>query len=104
MFGGKSLYSEGVLFAIEAFDQVWIKADDETKPRFEAVGSAPFTYEGKSKAVTMPYWRLPESALEEPEEAARWARLGLEAARRAQAKKSKPKPARARARAPAKGR
>ena len=87
MFGGKGIYSNGLVFALEAYDQVWIKADDETRPVFEAAGSNQFSYESKGRTVKLPYWRLPDAALEEPDEAARWARLGIATAlRRSEAK------------------
>ena len=82
MFGGKGIYLHGLVFALDAFDQVWIKADDESQAAFEAAGSVQFSYDGKNRTVKLPYWRLPDAALEEPDEAARWARLGIAAARR----------------------
>jgi len=82
LFGGKGIYRDGLVFALEAFDRVWIKVDEETQPLFAAAGSEPFTYQGRNRTVTLPYWSLPEAALDDPDEAARWARLGLEVSRR----------------------
>ena len=92
LFGGKGIYRDGLVFALEAFDRVWIKVDEETQPLFEAQGSQPFTYQGKSRTVSLPYWSLPEAALEEPEEAARWANLGIAASRRKAAARPPAKP------------
>jgi DNA transformation protein len=39
----------------------------------------------------MSYWRVPDSALDDPDEAAGWGRLALEAARRSAAAKKKPR-------------
>ena len=86
MFGGKGLYADGLIFGLLAFGRIWIKADGETEERFRQAGSSPFIYEGKSRPVAMPYWNLPDEALDDPEQVAVWARLGREAAvRRARA-------------------
>ncbi|MDQ0393797.1 TfoX/Sxy family protein [Labrys monachus] len=83
LFGGVGLYSEGRVFALGAFEQIWIKADAQTIPLFQQAGSAPFTYQGRTRTVTLPYWSLPDEALDDPEQALKWARLGLAASRRA---------------------
>lgn len=90
MFGGAGLYCDGLIFAIVADGLAWIKGDDTNRAAFEEVGSERFTYDARGKPMQMNYWRLPDAALDDPDEATRWARLGLEAARRAAAKK-KPK-------------
>ena len=84
LFGGVGLYSNGSVFALGAFDQIWIKADAETAPLFEQAGSRPFTYQGKNRAVKLPYWSLPDEALDDPDQALKWARMGLAASMRAQ--------------------
>jgi DNA transformation protein len=40
-------------------------------------GSSQWVYDGKarSKPVAMPYWSIPEAALDDPEELAKWVRL-----------------------------
>ena len=89
MFGGHGVYADDLFFALEADGEIYLKADDATKPQFAAAGSKPFVYQGKSKPVTMSYWRLPEDALEDEDALRHWAALGLEAARRAAAGKTK---------------
>jgi DNA transformation protein len=84
MFGGQGIYAGETIFALEAFGDIWLKADDETRPLFEAAGSRPFAYETRNgKNAVMSYWRLPDEAADDPEATARWARLALDAARRA---------------------
>ena len=83
LFGGVGVYSDGFVFALGAFDEIWIKADDETQPLFEEAGSRRFTYRGKTRQVQLPYWSLPDAALDDPDEALKWARLGLAASGRA---------------------
>ena len=90
MFGGYSLQSDGVTFAMIFRDTLYLKTDDQTRAAFDAEGGAPFTY-GKKDGSTaaIPYHTLPEAALDDGDEALRWARLALEAAWRAQKPKTK---------------
>jgi DNA transformation protein and related proteins len=92
LFGGFGLYSQGWVFAIIGFDQIWIKADAQTVLLFEQAGSKPFTYMGDNKIVALPYWSLPDQAIDDPDEALKWARLGLAASMRAPKKRRTPKP------------
>jgi DNA transformation protein len=91
MFGGAGVYSGGRMFGLIADDQLYIKADDLTRPEFERAGSGPFTYDPGNgrKPTMMGYWRLPAGAEDDPAETERWARLGLAAAERAGAPKPK---------------
>jgi DNA transformation protein and related proteins len=93
MFGGKGIYSDGMIIAIElSAGEILFKADAESAPRFAAAGCRQWTYEGKNAPAVMPYWTVPDSALDDPEELAVWARLAREAAvRAANAKPAKPK-------------
>ena len=74
MFGGASIYADGILFALVADDVLYLKADQVTKARFEAEGLGPFTYEGKTGPVSMPYWRAPDRLFDEPDEMLEWSR------------------------------
>jgi DNA transformation protein len=91
MFGGQGIYAGDVMFALEAGGELYLKADDSLVPAFQAAGSRPFIYEREGRAAQMSYWRLPDGAVDDPEEAARWGRLALEAATRAAARKPKPR-------------
>jgi DNA transformation protein len=77
MFGGTGIYAEGVMFALEAYGTLYVKADAALAARLTAQGSQPFTYKGKGKPIRMSYWQLPETALDDPDEAADWARAAL---------------------------
>ncbi len=90
MFGGRGVYAERFCFAIESLGEVFLKADAETHAAFSAAGSSPFVYNARGKPMTTSFWLLPSAAYDEPDELVRWARLGLEAARRAAAAKAKP--------------
>ena len=58
-----------------------LKADAETAPAFVEAGCRQWTYIGSrhGKEVAMPYWSVPDSAVDDPDEMARWARLAFEA-------------------------
>ncbi|WP_077961152.1 TfoX/Sxy family protein [Ensifer adhaerens] len=82
MFGGKGIYCQGVIFALEVDGEILLKGDEQTAPEFEAAGSRQWAYDGKGKPVKMPYWSIPEDAFDDPDEMARWVRLAYEAALR----------------------
>jgi DNA transformation protein len=86
MFGGRGIYRDGVMFALEARGELYLKADRRIEATFRDLGSRPFTFARRDgRTSTMSYWLLPESALDDPDEAAELARLALAAARRAKA-------------------
>ncbi len=79
MFGGLGIYSEGTIFAvIGPEDALLLKARGQLAKDLAAEGSEQWAYEGKSgKPSRMPYWTLPDAALDDPEEACMWARRSL---------------------------
>ncbi len=86
MFGGKGIYHLGRIIAIELGGEIMLKGDAVTAPQVEAAGGRRWTYEGKKgKPVAMPYWSIPESAYDDPDEMAAWVRLAYEAALRVDA-------------------
>lgn len=83
MFGGKGIYFDGLIVALDLGDEIMLKADGQSAPQFAAAGCRQWTYDGKGRAVAMPYWSIPDSAFDDPDEMARWTRLAFEAALRA---------------------
>ena len=80
MFGGKGIYHHGVIFALELHDELMLKADAQTAPLFAEAGARQWSYEGKTgKPVLMPYWSVPDEALDDPDVMGKWARLAYEA-------------------------
>lgn len=81
MFGGKGIYHDGVIIAVVIRGELRLKADAETAPQFADAGSTQWTYIGSrhGKEVAMPYWSVPDSAIDDPDEMAKWARLAYEA-------------------------
>ncbi len=86
MFGGWGIYANEHFIAIIAFDQLYLKADAQTRPQFEAAGCAPFQYEREGQLARLAYFVAPEDAMESPALMAPWARLALDAALRAKVK------------------
>ncbi|KRD64634.1 TfoX/Sxy family protein [Ensifer sp. Root278] len=82
MFGGKGIYCQGIIFALEVDGEILLKGDEQTAPTFEAAGSRQWAYDGKGKPVKMPYWSIPDDAFDDPDEMARWVRLAYQAALR----------------------
>jgi DNA transformation protein len=91
MFGGGGVYAGGVMFGLVAGDVLYFKGDEATSAPYDAEGMGPFIYEGRSGAVKMPYWRVPERLLDEPDELIQWARAALDVAQRTAAPKAKRK-------------
>jgi DNA transformation protein len=88
MFSGGAVSVHGATFALILRDELWIKVDAETDAAFAEAGSERFSYSRKDgRVVDVAYRRLPETAMDDPDEALTWARLGLQAADRAALKK-----------------
>jgi DNA transformation protein len=84
MFGGQGVYQGELMFALVASDELYLKVDDESIGFFRGLGSRPFAYETRDRRKSvMSYWLIPESALDDPDEAAELANMALAAARRA---------------------
>lgn len=88
MFGGAGIYAEGIMFGLLFDDVLYLKADDETRPLFEAENLEAFSYVAKgNKRVSMGYFRAPDEAMESPQLMLPWARNALGAALRNAKKK-----------------
>ncbi len=89
MFGGHGVFCDGLMFGLLADGELYLKVNAETEPAFADAGSEPFVYDKAGTPVAMRYWRLPECAVDDPEETLRWARMAYAAAVTA---RRKPKP------------
>jgi DNA transformation protein len=92
MFGGVGLYAEGVMFGLIDDDVIYLKVDEALKADLAAAGSRSWIYiERKGPKAGIPqetsYWSLPESALDDPEEARAWGLRSLSVARAIKAAK-----------------
>ncbi len=85
MFGGAGVYYDGRMFALLADNEIYLKADRINDPKFNAHDCPPFHYDkGTGEIMTMSYRAMPEAAFDDADQALAWARLGIEAAARAQ--------------------
>ncbi len=91
MFGGHGLYSGDAMFGLEAFGELYLKADESSKAAFQEAGAKQFVYEGSGgKKSSMNYWAPPAEILEDPDAFQQLLSLSLEAAEKAfQSKKKK---------------
>ena len=86
MFGGAGVYAEGLMFALIADETIYLKADAALKAELTREGCGPFIWTPANgpragEKVEMGYWRLPDSALDDPDLAVQWARKALRVAR-----------------------
>jgi DNA transformation protein len=88
MFSGFGISADGTNFALALRGGLYLRADEQSIPRFEAEGSKPFSYQTRAKTITVAsYWTLPERLYDDPEEMTDWARASLAAAQRAALRK-----------------
>jgi DNA transformation protein len=96
MFGGYGIYRQGLMFALVADDVLYLKVDDRNRPSYQAAGMGPFTYDGKSKTVTLPYWEAPSELFDDDDAMIEWAKSAFGAALRAHKPKKPARPAKKR--------
>jgi DNA transformation protein and related proteins len=93
MFGGHGLYMDDVMFGLIAYDKLYLKTDDQTRPDFEKAKSEPFTFESARKGlVVTSYWQCPADALKDARKLRQWVGKAYKAAQRVKAAKPKRKP------------
>ncbi|MCB5187060.1 TfoX/Sxy family protein [Methylobacillus caricis] len=85
MFGGYGLYHDGLMFGLVAEDTLYLKADDESRPHFEALDLPCFEYLKQGRKIKMSYYQAPADMLEDREQASIWAKRAYAAALRAKA-------------------
>ena len=91
MFGGYGIYHDGLMFALVADDELYLKADQRTVAEFVQQQLPQFEYEQRGKRIKMSYYLAPEGIYDDPELARDWATRAFEAALRAQRAKEKVK-------------
>ncbi|MFC3717417.1 TfoX/Sxy family protein [Luteimonas soli] len=82
MFGVRGVYLDGLMVALVADGQVYLKADAENLPAFEATGSLPYAFRSKQRTITSSYWSVPAEALDSSRSLEPWITGALQAARR----------------------
>ena len=87
MFGGFGIYVDGRIVAIADDGVLYLKADDQNRPRFETAGMEPFRpFPGRDTAMS--YYQVPADALDDPRRLLALARTSLEAAGRSAARQA----------------
>jgi DNA transformation protein and related proteins len=89
MFGGYGIYKDGLMFALVADDQLYLKADEGNRAAFEANGLTAFTYSGRGRPIQMSYYEAPSEGLDDPEILCDWAGQAYAAALRARMPKGR---------------
>jgi DNA transformation protein and related proteins len=79
MFGGAGLYRDGVMFALIANDDVYLKVNEANLGDFVKASSRQFK-PFEHKKATMPYYQIPDELLENTEELALWLDKAFKAA------------------------
>ncbi len=82
MFGGWGIFCDDLMFSLVASDELYIKADDDNRDKFEAAGCEKFGYMKQGKRQHLSYYRCPAEAFDDAEMLQGWAREGLDAALR----------------------
>jgi DNA transformation protein len=92
MFGGHGLFLDGLMFALIADNELYLKADAESRKAFVDLGLQPFTYHKQGKPMALSYYQAPETCLDSLDEMTRWGNVAFAAALRA-SRGSKPRSA-----------
>src|SRR5260221_4801217 len=75
MFSGFGISADGTNFALALRGGLYLRADEQTIPRFEAEGAKPFQYQTRARTVTVSsYWQEPERRYDDPEVIVGWSR------------------------------
>ena len=81
MMGGLCLYHEGTIFGIVHSDLgIMIKGAGAMQDTLDSMGLTRWTYtrDGSANVSAMPYWQMPDGALDDPVQACTLARAALE--------------------------
>lgn len=85
MFGGHGIFKNGLMFALLADDEIYLKADQKLIPEFEKLNCEQFTYFKKGKPFKLGYFKAPPEALDVSHIMCEWGEKSYAAALRARA-------------------
>jgi len=89
MFGGYGIFHQGLMFALIADGNLYLKADDDNRASFEAENCERFSYYQQGREYRLSYYTAPENFFEDPAACRQWARSAFDAALRNPPKKRK---------------
>jgi DNA transformation protein and related proteins len=92
LFGGAGIYAGGTMFALVHEGVIYLKADEQNAPVFDAEKLGSFTYSRRGERASLTsYRRMPDRLYDDPDELAAWAKAALAAAGRSGTGKRRPK-------------
>lgn len=83
MFGGHGIFLDGLMFALVAGNELYFKADEQSRGNFLELGLQAFTYTSQGKQKALSYYQAPEESLESLDEMTIWGNMGFACALRA---------------------
>ena len=83
MFGGHGLFVDGLMFAMVASGELYLKVDQQTLFDYEDLGLQPFTYLRGGKTCALSYYQAPEDLFEDQQQMRYWGNRAIEVAMRA---------------------
>lgn len=86
MFGGHGIFFDGLMIGLVADDTLYLKADEQSAPKFAEQELPRFEYSKRGKPVSMSYYLAPAEALEDPAAMREWAELAYQAALRSRSR------------------
>lgn len=92
MFGGYGIFHQGLMFALIADGELYLKADDHSRDRFESADCDAFVYYKKDRPYRLSYYRAPDDFFEDETICLDWARTAYDAALRNPPKRRKKAP------------
>jgi DNA transformation protein len=95
MFGGEGIFAGSVMIGLVMHEQIYLRTDETSRPRYLAEKSRPFTFAKGGKTVTTAYYSLPDRLLDDAELLAKWAEAAhkIALARRARPGSKRQRPA-----------
>ncbi|WP_372747916.1 TfoX/Sxy family protein [Litorivivens sp.] len=85
MFGGVGLFEHNAMFAISVNNQLYLKADSETRTEFEQRGLEPFHYDRADHSLTLDFYQAPPEVFVRANTMAQWVNRARTSAFRAKA-------------------
>ncbi len=74
MFGGEGVFAGPVMIGLVMRDQLFLRTDDVTRPRYLAEKSVPFSFAKGGRTITTAYYSVPDRLLDDAYAFADWAR------------------------------
>jgi len=92
MFRSTGVFCNGLMFGLIHDEALYVRIDNQTSTELsQAASSPPFRYSRNGRVVDLPYHRVPDDLLDQPDELLIWAKAAVAAAQRV-AVKTRPSP------------